>query len=340
MAAIADWPYTIAKGDPSDYLYDLYQAIKARFTEVFISTGTTWTDDPGAPGAGQWLNWVIYRNAIEYMVNAGGFANTADNSIWTWADVCTEAFGETDWRTGVTQRCGHEWDITDMKAVLDLLTKINVGTNSRHPWDHDGDDYSMYKYSIKAPAGDTWEEAWDKLHGAEVPGEDHIITYFDYGEGAQARIIGIDQWELPDLKKNPKVSAEVLDIGDRTADNMAVIFSATRSTLGGAAGNFSISLEGADAPQPEPDYGDPGPMTLLWSSGAAGDGTVSYEVEDEASEDWRLYRYLRITHLEWYDANSPFGENAGKERFYLNSFYADDGILGTRVCYNTTFDPF
>ena len=336
MAAIADWPYTIAKGDPSDYLYDLYQAIKARFTEVFISTGTTWTDDPGAPGAGQWLNWVIYRNAIEYMVNAGGFANTADNSIWTWADVCTEAFGEADWRTGVTQRCGHEWDITDMKAVLDLLTKINVGTNSRHPWDHNGDDYWTYRYYILAPAGDTWQDTWTELHGAEIvdPNYTHTLT-FSEAEGLMESTVNQYQ-PNPPVSKQSHITTQVLDIGDRSADNMVVIFDGLRAIVGAGSGNFSIVLEGEDE-QPEPDFADPGVMVHLWTSDAAGAGTISYEVDEDGYEPWRLYRYLRVSHLQWWDNNTPLGANTGWERLYINY---PDGMKATRVCYNTTFDPF
>lgn len=115
----ATWPYT--GGDPTEHIAEIREAILARYDYIEGS----WGADPGAPVAGEWRDWKVYRDAIEALAACGSFYRPSTGAAYSsWATVATDAFSDTDWRTSDAQRCGTYRDIQDAYAALCQLRYV------------------------------------------------------------------------------------------------------------------------------------------------------------------------------------------------------------------------
>lgn len=102
----------------------LYEAIALRISAL----GLTWPTvcghgDPGAPVAGCWRGWSVYRDAIKGLAPAF-CADPNDPTLpaYTWATLCAAAFGADTWRIAAPPRCGHrDFDFNDARTLLNLL---------------------------------------------------------------------------------------------------------------------------------------------------------------------------------------------------------------------------
>jgi len=299
------------------WLVDVYNALDDRIDQVndCLTSTVSWNTltasaDPGTPTAARgWRDWKQYRDAAEALCPY--FCNGTTLDTLTFAGLCNDAWSTNDWRNTDMPHIPHlTHDLLDMKTILDELTWV---------WHASGTGWTNgrgLRYYASRATPVSYETVWDDAHGAGAG-----LTY-------TTSICGINQVELSG-RAYVYDEAQVRDFGNvsiGSPDTLKIRLEGTR-IVSGAGGDFAFHIEGANV-EPVPAAGDPKAMTSMCTTDADGAGSFSHV---ETITDW--YRYVRATHENWFDADSPMGDNEGQEN-------ATTGLTAIRYGMEYTFTPF